>query len=481
MIYEIKDYIKNVFCIDALALALFRICIALLLIFDLIVRSFALIAHYTDFGTLPLSFYFNNYLETSWISIHTLNGSPLFESILFIIAGIFAVCLLIGYQTKLATILSWFMLISLHSRNPTILQGGDIMLRVLVFWAMFIPLNLRYSLDAKFCKVKNCGKNILSFGTAGILFQVAFVYFFSALLKTGNEWIPNGTAIYYALQLDQFVTYFGKFLLGFPAIMIGLTYFTYFLELIGPILLFFPFYFKKVRLTATFAFIILLGGMALSLRLGHFPFVGLTAFILFLPSVFWDKLSNKRYLFKTKHAQINFINRDYKERYLKYILNFFAFFFIIYILFWNIQTLGNNAVPDKIEFVAQLLRIDQYWNMFSPFPLKDDGWYVAEGAFDNGVKIDLLREGQVVNYEKPGHVAALYKHERWRKYLMNLWDGGYSHHRSYYLNYLCYNWNKEHDEDIGHVKLIFMLEVTGPDYKIEPIKEVVLEEVDCNT
>jgi hypothetical protein len=33
-------------------------------------------------------------------------------------------------------------------RNPYILSGGDVLLRVVVFWAMFLPLGDRYSLDA---------------------------------------------------------------------------------------------------------------------------------------------------------------------------------------------------------------------------------------------------------------------------------------------------------------------------------------------
>jgi len=44
-------------------------------------------------------------------------------------------------------VISWFLLISLQNRNPIVLQGGDILLRMLAFWAMFVPLNAYFSLD----------------------------------------------------------------------------------------------------------------------------------------------------------------------------------------------------------------------------------------------------------------------------------------------------------------------------------------------
>ncbi|MEK6908793.1 MAG: HTTM domain-containing protein [Nanoarchaeota archaeon] len=481
MIKRIEDGVKNVFGIDARALSIFRICLALILIFDLIVRSFALVAHYTDYGVLPLDFYNSIFADTGWVSIHIISGGFLFQSILFMIAGLFAILLLLGYKTRLATIVSWFLLISLHSRNPTILQGGDIMLRVLLFWAMFLPLNLRYSLDAIRGKVKDGNnKNVVSFGTAGILLQVAFVYFFSALLKTGNEWFPNGTAIYYALQLDQFATHLGKFLLNYPDLMFGMTHFVYFLELIGPILLFVPFFFKQIRIATTFAFLATLIGMALFLNLGHFPFVGIVAFILFLPSAFWDKISNKLNFLRDKKLYYYELD-NIKINWKKVVFNLIAFFFIIYILLWNIQTLGkSNAVPDKWEVIAQKLRIDQYWNMFSPFPLKEDGWYVIDGELANGDHIDLLTD-QVVTFEKPHHVANLYTHERWRKYLMNMWDRNYEIYRSYYLNYLCKDYNMDNEINLTHITMNFMVEITGPDYQIMAPEKVILEEVDCNS
>ncbi len=583
--------LKEVFKIDVRALAFFRVCLALIIIFDLIIRSTSLVAHYTDLGTMPRSLVNEKFGLLNWVSVHMLSGSAGFQVFLFILAGIFALMLLVGYRTKLSTIASWFLLISLQSRNPMVLQGGDIMLRMLVFWAMFLPLGLKYSIDeAKNIRngIETNRKSILSFGTVGILMQVASVYFFSALLKTGNEWYPNGTALYYALSIDQFATYAGKFLLGFHSLLGPLTYFVYFLELIGPLLLFIPFFFPYLRTIMAFLFFALTLGMGLSLNLGPFPFIGAAGFILFLPSWFWDKVQELFYRKENERLRVYYdgecgtcrfsiallrvflmlpksaflpaqsrkdilglMNKnnswvvDFEGRKyfrfdafkpvlsasplfwpLSYIIsiswmrkignwfyrafarrrkhvceipeikqervnrkkilfatgNILAAFFIIFIIAWNVQSLGkNNAVPNGIEFIAHKLRIDQYWNMFSPFPLKDDGWYVIDASLANGKHIDLLRDGKPVDFEKPSHVAYLYKHERWRKYLMNLWSRDNSVYRPYYLQYLCYDWNKNHEanEKLKEINMYFMLEFTLPDYQKPNIEKILLGQQEC--
>ena len=70
-------------------------------------------------------------------------GSAAFETIPFLVAGLFAGLLLVGYRTGLATCVSWFMLLSVQARNPIILQGGDVLLRLLLFWGIFLPLGER--------------------------------------------------------------------------------------------------------------------------------------------------------------------------------------------------------------------------------------------------------------------------------------------------------------------------------------------------
>jgi hypothetical protein len=44
--------------------------------------------------------------------------------------------------------LSFLMLVSVHGRNPTLMQGGDHLMRAMLFWSIFLPLGARWSFDA---------------------------------------------------------------------------------------------------------------------------------------------------------------------------------------------------------------------------------------------------------------------------------------------------------------------------------------------
>ncbi len=141
-----REKFAELFGVDLRSLAALRVAMAMLIIIDLIRRSRDLVAHYTDFGVLPRTALIEEY--SRWrISLHLANGTWEFQALLFTIAGIFAVALLLGYRTRVVTIASWFMLASLHARNPLLLDGGDVLLRVTLFWAIFLPWGACWSID----------------------------------------------------------------------------------------------------------------------------------------------------------------------------------------------------------------------------------------------------------------------------------------------------------------------------------------------
>lgn len=109
--------IRELFSIDTRSLALFRMGIALVLLWDLVDRSQDLVAHYTDFGVLPRDVAISSLLAPWNISFHLISGNWQIQLLLFVVAAFFALTLLIGYKTRLSTILSWLLLSSLHNRN----------------------------------------------------------------------------------------------------------------------------------------------------------------------------------------------------------------------------------------------------------------------------------------------------------------------------------------------------------------------------
>src|SRR5262245_31622493 len=115
--------LEELFGTDLRSLALFRMGLAVIVIGDLINRSFDLRAFYTDFGVLPRKDLIESASNFWHVSLHLMSGSVWVEAILFLVAGVLALALFFGYRTRLVVPALWFLTISLHSRNLMINQG----------------------------------------------------------------------------------------------------------------------------------------------------------------------------------------------------------------------------------------------------------------------------------------------------------------------------------------------------------------------
>ena len=223
--------LRIVFGVDLRTLALFRVLLGSLIITDLCLRARDLRAHYTDFGLMPRGVLIDE-LSPGSFSLHLLNGTALYQSGLFILAAIFGFMMILGWRTRLATVASWLLLVSLHNRNIAILSGEDQLFVLLIFWAMFLPIGARFSvdtaLDPSYCRGRTSSSSaFFSVATIALLTQGMSMYFFSALLKSDQMWIPDGAAVYYALQLDYLATPFAIWLRQFESILSGLTYYVW--------------------------------------------------------------------------------------------------------------------------------------------------------------------------------------------------------------------------------------------------------------
>jgi hypothetical protein len=282
--------IVEIFGADLRSLAAFRIMLALLVLADLANRHTDLYAHYTDRGILPRGVLLEEVLNPWLFSLNLMNGEPFFQKLLFGIAALAALALLVGYRTRLMTVIVWVMLLSIQWRNPLVLNAGDILLRMLLFWGMFLPLGAYWSVDRTLkTQVPRLSMHFLSLGTVGLFMQIAFVYWFTAMPKSGEEWRVDGTAIYYALSIDQIVTPIGAYLSHFPTLLKVLTFATILLEAFGPFLLFFPLFTGLVRTGTILAFMSLHFGIWLTMSIGIFPWTSAFCMVCFLPNWFWDK------------------------------------------------------------------------------------------------------------------------------------------------------------------------------------------------
>lgn len=585
----LKPKLEELFGADLRSLAALRIGVALAILFDLAQRSGDLIAHYSDFGLAPRAAVIEGTTSRWLISLHFMSGIWEVQALLFLTAGVFALAMLVGYRTRLVSIVSWILLISLHTRNPFVNGGGDIMLRVVLFWCMFLPLGRCFSVDSAWTTSREeYPRRCLSLGTFAYSTQILLVYWFTAILKSGPEWHSEGSAIYYAFSADEIVTGLGHFLLQFPPLLKFLTHGVLWFEYLGPVLLFSPFLTSWIRIAAVIGFWLLHLGILATLRIGIFPAVGIVSMFFFLPTCAWDMLSlwlqrekdlNLRIYYDgecgfcwrsvrllksffllpdtmiaraqdapsvsadmelhhswvvvdgagVRHfgyeaalrvaARSSFLSwlvpilnlspicwfgeKVYRSvaRHRKTtcdlsptfgpnrragvklspIINLGIVVLLIYLLFWNLDTIPNSRIKmsERFKSVGYLLRLDQNWQMFAPFPAKDDGWFVIPGKLSNGTVLDLFSGHPGVDWKKPRSISAMFKNQRWRKYMEYVQKK--ESQRNNYAQYLCRSWNMNRNPSaqLLEFEIIFMEEWTLPNYEYSTPEKISLLKYQC--
>lgn len=290
----IVERLRLVFGIDLRTLALFRVGAALLILADLATRVPDLAAHYTDAGILPRGYAAPLTTDLGLVSVHLASGDLWFQVLLFALAGFVAMLMLIGYRARTACAVSWLLLVSVQVRNPLLTSGADMLLAALLFWGMFLPLGARWSVDAALDPDNEDHANqYCSVASAAMLLQVMSVYLFTALLKSGPEWWPDGTAVYYTLQLDAFVTPLGAAVSDWAPLLKGLTYLVLLLEFVCPVLVFLPVFTVYFRLACIALLLLMHLGFLLLLEVALFPYVSVLSLLVFVPGRLWDRLGQK--------------------------------------------------------------------------------------------------------------------------------------------------------------------------------------------
>jgi len=357
---------------------------------------------------------------------------------------------------------------------------------------MFLPWGDRYSLDSKWTQNLEANNSYSSMAGAAYMLQVAFVYSFSALLKNSPEWNSQGTALYYALSLDQMVLPLGKLIYPYPVLLKYITLSVYYIELLAPLLFFIPIYTSFFRMIGALIIIGFHLGISLTLFVGLFFLIGIVTTFGLFPTPVMNWIDKKTYRIKSSITEnilppLNSLKEYLLERiiikfrftnskYFEGVETFLVSFFLIFVIAWNLQNAGLiKNVTSPLTGMATFLRIDQNWGMFAPSVFKDDGWYILEGTTSQNKKIDLNRDGQTVTYIKPKRVVTLFKNDRWRKYSENYLFVSNNYLRPYYSEMVFRNWNEDHPEmQIKKLEIIYMKEVSQPDYKLaKPSREVL--------
>jgi hypothetical protein len=265
--------------VDARPAALLRIGLGLLLVVDLCERLRDFHAFYTLNGLVPGPGEAVR-LGLGW-TLFSLATSPGATLALFLAGFPLALAFALGYRTRVANLLLWVFVVSLHHRNLHVCDGGDAVLQALLFWSIFVDTGAVLSLDVWLGR-RARAPHVPALPFRAIQIQIALIYLITFVAKSGQGW-REGTAVYQAVSNSDWGRGLGPLLAAHPALCRALTWATLAIEAAFPLLVFSPW---RTRLTRTIAIasgLALHAGIFLTMRVGIFSQVMPLSYLAFVP------------------------------------------------------------------------------------------------------------------------------------------------------------------------------------------------------
>lgn len=441
--------------IDLRSLALFRIGVAVTVLVDLAARVRDLDALYGARGVLPPEL-----ARTLWdarVAVSPFTWLAPWPAWLWVgvaVLALAAVGLAFGLAPRLSAAAAWVLLAALQDRNPALYMSGDRYLLLLLMWCILLPTGARLSLRPASPGITR----LRSWAGAGLLLQIVLVYVLTGLKKTGAEWV-DGTALWYALNQEQYVTAAGQWLRSQAALIGALSRVVKWVEIFGPLLVLSPLRNAVARSLAVGLFWALHLGLHTFQAIGVFQLVGIAAWSVFLPSALWNRFAPDESTQRIQPA-------PWAERLALVPLSYLLLVMVYTATGLVVRGTPHYPVPASVDRIATVLHLQEGWAMFSsvgPYHT----WYLAPGRLADGSDVEVLRRAPL-EWTRPLDVQSAQRGFRWTLYLGNAIRRGLVEppfQATYVplLEYLCRDWNARHvpERRLVHVSLVAMAEVAG--------------------
>ncbi|MEM6688764.1 MAG: HTTM domain-containing protein [Planctomycetota bacterium] len=201
-------------------------------------------------------------------------------SVLRLAFGVWCVAtfaMMIGWNTRLATVIVWVLSVSFNNLNLYSINAGDHIRSIILMYLMLTPCAAVWSIDAL---VRRRGSDSLRvvvhpWGMRLLMIQFAWMYGTSGLCKLSGQCWPAGESLYYIMN-DLSVTRFSSQAFPVPFLLTRLcTWSVLAWEVLFPVLICFP---NLRRPTLWFGFAMHLN-IFLTMDLGCFPLYVLAAYV----------------------------------------------------------------------------------------------------------------------------------------------------------------------------------------------------------
>lgn len=512
---KIYRWATAVFACDPRSLALFRVVMGVLILVDIAMRWPDLQAFTTDLGVVDrtlanqlLQLDYGGDTDLIW-SLNFFSGELWFQQTLMALQASAAVGLILGCWTRLATLVSWILLVSLHMRCPIILTSGDTLLRCLLFWSLFTPLGHCWSVDAALAKrhLPHSPEPILTGGTAGLISQMIIMYFFAGIAKWNDVWW-QGDAMDYVLRLDIYARPWANSLLEFPVLLKLISWSTLFAEVFLILLMLIPWQNTWWRVVNLSVYIALHLSIAATMSIGLFSYISLLGWIPIVPAALWQIRLFSRFRFdplagyrSDPYTELapTLIADDQTRQWaagFQRLGSGLACLMVGYILLWNVANIPNTydgdlrvrlqlsdqefldqiaarrpfamAMPGPLRWIGLVTGTAQHFQMFGVPPLINP-WFVYDATLEDGKHIDIMRLDNV-SEERPASILYSISGHHWRKLHRNLLNQEYQPVRERLAEYKIRQWNQSHREgkQIRSLRVLCYAEKTGPQYMDQP-------------
>lgn len=385
------------FRIHTRSLAVFRIAVALVLAWDVLVRLGDLTAFYLPGGAVS-SDVVRQSQQGSWIwSINLWVEGSTWQLMLWALRLLATLALLLGFHCRAAAIVAWLLTVSLHSSTPMLVTGGDVLLAMMLFWSTLLPIGCRISLDARQGRATVSQEWIEGWATRGVILQLVVMYLFTGWVKCNPTWF-SGDAIQLALADGALTRPAGQLMLLMPGLLKLLSWSTPVLEFLCPALLLWPGRARWPRTVGVLGLCALHVGIELSMNVLIFSFASLAALVILTPGHWWNRLAGK---VERQRAA----SHAWKEKRLESVI---AIVCLTVTLVSNALTvLYRQSAPGWTRHVQRIVNVshwNQRWNMFED-PETLNYRFLLRGRLASGQVIDLGRGVELSSHEQPARPA----------------------------------------------------------------------------
>lgn len=189
-------------------------------------------------------------LQRAWVP-SVLRLLPATDTVLWVCYAVYAaqaILLLLGVAPRFNAVCLFVWLCSFQSRNPILWDGEDNVIRLAGLWLMFMPLHRVWRRDLLLRRIPSPiagdalpNATAPAWGLRMLQLQMCLIFLDTFWSKIQGEPWQAGTALYYAMRLDDFARLWivPEFLISTPWVVRVITYSVLVIEFSIPILVWF--------------------------------------------------------------------------------------------------------------------------------------------------------------------------------------------------------------------------------------------------